>query len=102
MLDAGSSKEYNRDIYNSNFETIRIRELLSSPDYLGRSYKRTPRNTEKYIKNKEICDLIDRLRYKTTPCIQDEHEHRREYNNIDGGCAGASYRFLDKISSCKD
>jgi len=105
MLDAGRAIEYNRDVYISNFETMAIRKLLSSPDYLGRSYLRTSRNTQKYIKNKEICDLIDKLRYKSEsrklPYIEEKYAnlHYKGYdeNMIDGGFATTSYRCSDKL-----
>ena len=105
MLDAGPAREYDRNVYNSNFETITIRKLLSSPDYLGRSYLRKSRNTEKYIKNKEICDLIDKLRYKSEsrklPYIEEDYAnlHYKGYdeNMVDGGFASTSYRFSDKL-----
>ena len=105
MLDAGPAREYDRDVYISQFETIRIRKLLSSPDYIGRSYLRKSRNTEKYIKNKEICDLIDKLRYKSEsrklPRIQQDYAnlHYKGYNDniVDGGFANTTYRFSDKL-----
>jgi len=105
MLDAGPAIEYGRDVYISEFETITIRKLLSSPHYLGRSYLRTSNHTEKYIKNKEICDLIDNLRYKPEsrklPYIQQDYAnlHYKGYhdNIVDGGFASTSYRFLDKL-----
>jgi hypothetical protein len=105
MLDAGPAIEYGRDVYISEFETITIRKLLSSPHYLGRSYLRTSNHTEKYIKNKEICDLIDKLRYKPEsrklPFIQQDYAnlHYKGYhdNIVDGGFASTSYRFVDKL-----
>jgi hypothetical protein len=105
MLDAGPAIEYGRDVYISDFETITIRKLLSSPYYLGRSYLRPPRNTEKYIKNKEICDLIDKLRYKPEsrrlPFIQQDYANLDykgyDDNIVDGGFASTSYRFVDKL-----
>jgi hypothetical protein len=105
MLDAGPAREYDRHVYNSQFESITIRKLLSSPDYLGRSYLTKCRNTEKYIKNKEICDLIDKLRYKPEsrklPFIQQDYAnlHYKGYNEntVDGGFANTTYRFIDKL-----
>jgi hypothetical protein len=86
MLDAGPAREYDRDVYISQFETITIRKLLSSPHYLGRSYLNKCKGTEKYIKNKQICDLIDKLRYKG-----------QSDTILDGGFASTSQTHIDTL-----
>jgi hypothetical protein len=50
MLDAGPSREHGRHRYIPPFESIAIRKLLRSPDYIGRYYSRKGKNDEKYIK----------------------------------------------------
>jgi len=65
MLDGGYARECtNIEKHAPHFESGIIRKLLKSKHYLGRSYSRKYNNSEKYIKNKRLCKLIDILRYK--------------------------------------
>jgi hypothetical protein len=67
MLDAGPAKD-NCDDKNikhfTDFESIIICKLIESPHYIGRGYLCKNDNSEKYKKNKQICKLIDKIRYK--------------------------------------
>jgi hypothetical protein len=79
--------------------------LLNSPDYIGRSYSRKHTNPEKYIKNKQICKLIDDIRYQTGSKGTDyknKHAAKLHYkgfihSNLDGGKAKTVYKFADKL-----
>lgn len=108
MLDAGRAKKHTRDPHIkhiTDFEPRAICKLLNSPDYIGRSYSRKHTNPEKYIKNKQICKLIDDIRYQTGLKRKDcRSKHAAKlhhkgfiHNNLDGGKARTVYNFADKL-----
>ena len=108
MLDAGRAKREKKDPHIkhfTDFEPISICKLLNSPDYIGRSYSRKHTNPEKYIKNKQICKLIDDIRYQTGLNGKDcrnKHAAKLHYKgfihtNLDGGKARTIYNFADKL-----
>jgi hypothetical protein len=108
MLDAGKAKEYKRDPHIkhiTSFESRTICRLINSPHYLGRGYSRKHKEPEKYIKNKQICQLIDELRYKTGTkegTYARNHSAKLNYNGIipsslNGGNAAVLYEFADQL-----
>lgn len=108
MLDAGRARKERKDPHIkhfTDFESIEICKLLNSPDYIGRSYSRKHTNPEKYIKNKQICKLIDDIRYQTGlkgKDVRSKHAAKLHYKgfihtNLDGGKARTVYNFADKL-----
>jgi hypothetical protein len=108
MLDAGRAKKQTRDPHIkhiTHFEPTSICKLLNSPDYLGRAYSCKHKNPEKYIKNKQICKLIDDIRYQTGLNGKDcrnKHAAKLHYKgfihtHLDGGQARTLYKFADKL-----
>ena len=108
MLDAGKAKDKQRDPHIkhvTHFEPRVICKLLNSPDYLGRSYSRSHKDPTKYIKNKQICNLIDEIRYNTGSngeMYARKHSAKLHYRgivpaNINGGNASALYEFADQL-----
>lgn len=108
MLDAGRAKKERRDPHIkhvTDFEPRAICKLLNSPDYLGRAYSRKHTNPEKYIKNKQICKLIDNIRYGTGSKEKDcssNHAAKLHYKgfihkHLNGGNASTLYKCADKL-----
>jgi hypothetical protein len=108
MLDGGKAKDKQRDPnikHVTHFEPRVICKLLNSPDYLGRAYSRVHKDPTKYIKNKQICDLIDEIRYNTGSkgeMYARKHSAKLHYRgivpaNINGGNASALYEFADQL-----
>jgi len=108
MLDAGSAKhnEYDEHIKHiPHIESRIICRLINSPYYLGRTYSCVRRDPEKYIKNKQICKLIDEIRYG---CGSRKIEYARKhsaklhysgfiYPYLNGGNASTIYEFAEKL-----
>ena len=106
MLDAGHAKEKDPHIKHfTDFECRTICKLISSPHYLGRAYSRKHREPEKYIKNKQICNLIDEIRYKTGSRklhYARHHAAKLHYKGfiqplLNGGNASAIYGFAEQL-----
>lgn len=102
MLDAGRARECHRDKSIPEFESSAIRKLLRSPDYIGRYYSYTYKGHEKYVKNKQICDLIDNIRYKkgSKKYIRDSailHYKGYPHTVIDGGTALITYGPFESL-----
>jgi len=108
MLDAGKAKEERKDPnikHITHFESRVICKLLNSPDYLGRGYSQSHKDPTKYIKNKQICDLIDEIRYNTCPkddTYARKHSAKLHYKGfvpsyLNGGNASALYEFADQL-----
>jgi len=79
MLDAGCAKNKESDehiIHVSHIESRIVCKLINSPDYLGRTYSCVGRDPDKYIKNKQICNLIDEIRYG---CPSKKIEYARKH-----------------------
>lgn len=108
MLDGGRAKEDRRDPHikhTTSFESRTICRLINSPHYIGRGYSVTHKNPEKYIKNKQICNIIDEIRYNTG--LNDEmyarkHSAKIQYNgfvppHLNGGNATSLYEFADQL-----
>jgi hypothetical protein len=106
MLDAGcaENKEIDEHIKNiSHIESKIICKLINSPHYLGRTYSCVRRDPDKYIKNKQICNLIDEIRYG---CGYKKIEYARKhfaklhseefiYKRVNGGNASVSGGFAE-------
>jgi len=108
MLDAGYAKDINRDIHIKHihpFEGKIISKLINSPDYLGREYLCKDKNSEKYIKNRRICKLIDEIRYNNgLQKIQYAKKHSANINHkgisqshINGGNASTIYNSKGQL-----
>ena len=108
MLDGGKAKETKSDPnikHINHFESKIICRLLNSPHYLGRAYSCKRKDPEKYIKNKQICRLIDEIRYKTgckEKTYARNHSAKLNYKGIvpshlNGGTANALYEFADHL-----
>ena len=101
MLDAGRAHESHREKHSPPLESSIIRKLLKSPHYIGRSYSSKYKGHPKYDKNKEICDLIDKIRYKTGNKIRYDsanlHYKGYPYTIIDAGTAQISYGTIDGL-----
>jgi len=108
MLDAGYAKDINRDIHIKHihpFEGKIISKLINSPDYLGREYLCKDKNSEKYIKNRRICKLIDEIRYNNgLQKIQYAKKHSANINHkgisqshINGGNAFTIYNSKGQL-----
>jgi hypothetical protein len=106
MLDAGHAKEKDPHIKHIHlFEGKTISKLLRSPHYLGRGYSRKHRDPEKYIKNKQICRLIDDIRYgngSRKMRYARHHGANLHYKGfvqpvLNGGNADANYGFAEKL-----
>ena len=106
MLDAGSAKHNDYDEHfkqNSHIESRIICRLINSPDYLGRTYSCLRRYPEKYIKNKQICKLIDEIRYgcgfKKIEYAKNHsaklHFEAFQYSYINGGNASVPGGFAE-------
>jgi hypothetical protein len=108
MLDGGRAKEIKSDQnikHITHFESKIICKLINSPDYLGRAYSCKRKDPEKYIKNKQICRLIDEIRYNTG---SKEKDYARKYtaklhykgffnSHLNGGNANSLYEFADQL-----
>lgn len=107
MLDGGNASVDYKDPHIQHikpFENAIICKLLNSPNYLGRAYCDI-RDSGKFIKNRQICKLIDEIRYKNG---------YREINRarmtsaklnykgfvqpqLNGGGASATYGFAEQL-----
>lgn len=107
MLDAGYAKPKDCDPHIKHihcFESRAICKLLNSPHYIGRGCIKI-KDHDKYIKNKQICKLIDELRYKDgEEKLRESRKHsaKLHYKGIvqpylNGGGASAIYDFGEKL-----
>ena len=102
MLDAGKERNYIKHI--PIFENKEIVRLLKSPNYIGRFYS-DKNDLDKYNKNKQICKLIDEIRYYDgMKKIKHVKRGMAKLNNstiterkINGGGASAEYSQGDKL-----
>jgi hypothetical protein len=107
MLDGGKAKTDYKDPHIKSvpkFEPRSISKLLKSPYYLGRGYCDT-REPEKFIKNRQICNLIDEIRYKNgSREIYNARLHSAKLHyegfvqpQLNGGGASAIYGFAEQL-----
>jgi hypothetical protein len=107
MLDGGNATIDYKDPHIQHvkhFEKSIICKLLNSPNYLGRAYCDT-RDSDKFIKNRQICKLIDEIRYKNgskevnKARMQSAKLHYKGFiqPQLNGGGASATYRFSDQL-----
>lgn len=107
MLDGGKARTDYKDPHIehvTHFEGRTICKLLNSPHYLGRAYCNS-RDPTKFIKNNQICKLIDEIRYKNgSREINDARmkSAKLHYNGfvqpyINGGGASATYGYGEQL-----
>ena len=103
MLDAGKARDPHIK-HIPIFENRAIIRLLKSPHYIGRYYS-DKSDLDKYTKNKQICKLIDEIRYDDgIKKIKRAKKISAKLNNcnftggqLNGGGASTKYSNEDKI-----